>query len=446
MIPASVSPRDLVPTPLALDPRVDPVVARYRRLFALLDWTVVPERDARRAWPGRPPHPRTAYIKALLVKLVERTPFITELRAFLVEHPALVRELGFHLTPDPTHPAGFDVERTVPGARWLRHQQQTLDLAVLRTLLAQTVRLLQTQLPDLGTTVAIDVKHLYAWVRENNPRESIPHRFDPTRQPAGDPDCRLGAKARTNQTGARPGAGGKEFLWGYATGIATTLAPQAGDVVLAELTHPFNHQDITVFHPLHAQCTAHLGHPPQNLAADAAFDAWSVYQACADTGGIAAIAHNRRGPTPPRDAAGHPLCAAGRSMAPAGVGWHEDGYRVQRYRCPLRWPVPTGEPCADARFARGGCTKRVNIEPGGRLRADLDRTSAAYRAIYRQRTSAERINSQAKDRGIERPMVRRLAGVARLNTLTYLLLNLKALQRLHARQAALAPPSVTALC
>ncbi len=35
----------------------DPVVQRYRACFALLDWRQVPERDARRAWPGRPPHP-----------------------------------------------------------------------------------------------------------------------------------------------------------------------------------------------------------------------------------------------------------------------------------------------------------------------------------------------------------------------------------------------------
>jgi hypothetical protein len=39
--------------------------------FDRLDWTRVAERDERRAWPGSPPHPRSAYIKALLVKLVE---------------------------------------------------------------------------------------------------------------------------------------------------------------------------------------------------------------------------------------------------------------------------------------------------------------------------------------------------------------------------------------
>ena len=73
----------------------DPVVRRYRALFGVLDWSRVWERAEERAWPGQAPHPRSAYIKALLVKLCEQKAYITDLRRFLVEHPALVLELGF---------------------------------------------------------------------------------------------------------------------------------------------------------------------------------------------------------------------------------------------------------------------------------------------------------------------------------------------------------------
>src|SRR5882724_10527730 len=163
----------------------DPVAERYRTLFAVLDWSHVAERDAGRRWPGRVPHPREAYI--------------TDLRRYLVEHPALVLEVGFHPVPAPASPWGFDVERTIPCARWLRHQQQHLDHGVLQALLAATVPALQAAIPDLGTTIAVDVKHIYAWVRENNPKEDVPHRHDPDRRPRGDPDCRLGVKRRTNQ-------------------------------------------------------------------------------------------------------------------------------------------------------------------------------------------------------------------------------------------------------
>src|SRR4051812_9631649 len=91
----------------------DPVVRRYRAFFALLDWSQVPERDEGRGWPGWPPHPRAAYIKALLVKLCEQKAYITDLRRYLVEHPALVLALGFRPVAAPEQPSGFDVERTV---------------------------------------------------------------------------------------------------------------------------------------------------------------------------------------------------------------------------------------------------------------------------------------------------------------------------------------------
>jgi hypothetical protein len=419
----------------------DPVVQRYRAFFALLDWSVVPERDPRRPWPGRPPHPAAAYVKALLVKLCEGKRFVTDLRTFLVEHPWLVLELGFRPVAEASQPHGFDVGRTVPGARWLRHQQQRLDQAGLRALLAGTVRALQDAIPGLGTTIAVDVKHIYAWVRENNPKEDVPHRFAPARQPRGDPDCRLGAKRRTNQTGRTE----KEFLWGYGTGIAAATDATDGDVVLAEVTQPFNHQDVTYYHPVYAQAAAHLGQRPTNVTADAAFDAWHVYETCAPTGGTAAIARNARGPAPPRDAAGHPICARGLAMAPGREFVHEDGFRAQDHRCPLRWPQPTGANCDHPRFAKGGCTKYVNIEAGGRMRAALDRTAEPYLGLYRQRTASERINSQAKALGIERPAVRCAAAVHRLNTLTYVVVNVRALQRLHARQAAAHAPPPT-LC
>ncbi len=321
----------------------------------------------------------------------------------------------------------------MPGDRWLRHQQRTLDQATLTALLTGTVRAAAALIPGFATTVAMDVKHIVSWVRENNPKETIAHRFDPERRPTGDPDCRLGAKRRGNQDRG----GEKTFLWGYGSGITTTTDPVHGDFVLAEATKPFNHQDIVSFTPLYEQTVAALGRRPANLAADAAFDAWYVYDPCARQGGVAAIARNRRGPVPPRDADGHPICEQGLSMTATRDFDHEDGFRARDYACPLLKPVRTGATCPHPQFVKGpGCTKAINLEPGGLLRATLDRTADDFRTIYRRRTSAERINSQATDRGIERPKVRRQAAVERLATLTYLLINARALQRLRARLAS----------
>jgi len=180
----------------------DPVVRRYRTFFAHLDWAVIPARDPARPWPGPTPHPPAAYIKALLIKLCEHKEYVTQVRSFLIEHPLLVLEIGFRPVRDPTQPYGFDVERTVPGARWLRHWQQHLDHALLHALLRGTVRALHEEIPGLGETAAFDVKHIYAWVRQNNPKAYVPNRYDPARQPTGDPDCRLGVKTSSNQVRA----------------------------------------------------------------------------------------------------------------------------------------------------------------------------------------------------------------------------------------------------
>src|SRR4051794_11594265 len=94
---------------LALMREHDPVVQRYRAFFALLDWSQIPERDETRQWPGSPPHPEVAYVKALLIKLCEHKAYISHLRSFLVDHPLLVMDLGFRLVPDPTQLYRFDV-------------------------------------------------------------------------------------------------------------------------------------------------------------------------------------------------------------------------------------------------------------------------------------------------------------------------------------------------
>src|SRR5258706_1387678 len=90
------------------------LTTRWRRstkpFFDLLNWSVVPERAKGRAWPGPRPHPRTAYIKALLVKLKEDKRYISDLRRFLVAHPVLVLLVGFLPARDSSQAYGFQVE------------------------------------------------------------------------------------------------------------------------------------------------------------------------------------------------------------------------------------------------------------------------------------------------------------------------------------------------
>src|SRR5215469_17839941 len=92
----------------------DPVVAQYRSYFALCEWSLVEDFEAHRSDRGRPAHLISAYRKAFLIRQKEGFTYTSQLRRFLVRHPLLVIELGFHLVLDPSAPYGFDVDQTVP--------------------------------------------------------------------------------------------------------------------------------------------------------------------------------------------------------------------------------------------------------------------------------------------------------------------------------------------
>jgi len=422
----------------------DALVQRYRRLFALFDWTAT-EPAVQPSGPGRPGHPPSAYIKALLVRIGEHLSPTPRWRAYLLDHPPLVLELGFRPHLDLTKPYGFRVDKTVPSIGHLNAILRSLDSRRLSDLFAQTVHALQAEIPGLGEVVAYDVKHIYANVRENNPRVYLKDRYCKDRQPKGDPDCRVGVKRSTNQEqpdGSKKEV--KEYLWGYGSGVAAATTPDYGDVVMAENTLPFHEADVTYYHPLYLRTVMVLDRFPIHVTADAAFDYWYVYETVAHRQGIAAIPLNSHGHDPvPRDPDGTPYCWAGLRMHPTYRFQHTNGYRAQRFRCPLLFPERTGQSCDHEQFAKGkGCVKDINLEAGGLMRALLDRDSPLYKAVYTQRTCCERINSQAKDLGIERPKARNIRSVRRLNTLIYITINAKALQRARAINASLLTPTL----
>jgi hypothetical protein len=70
----------------------------------------------------------------------------------------------------------------------------------------------------------------------------------------------------------------------------------------------------------------------------------------------------------------------------------------------------------------------------------LDRESAAYKQLYAQRPLVERINSQAEALAILPPTLRHGPAIANRNTLTYVLINLRALTRRRGSPPAERPP------
>jgi hypothetical protein len=159
----------------------------------------------------------------------------------------------------------------------------------------------------------------------------------------------------------------KEYLWGYGSGVAAAITADYGDVILAEYTQPFNQNDITYYRPLYLRATVASNLIPTHITADAAYDAWYVYETCVHHGGIAAVPLNQHGhPESRRDVDGVPFCIKGWRMHATYQFAHTNGYLTQRFRCPLLSPTPTGETCEQEQFVKGkGCVKDLNWEAGG---------------------------------------------------------------------------------
>lgn len=443
----------------------DPVVQKYRALIGDLPWAQFPERPSDRPFPGPTPDSRVSFVAAYLVKLHEGKRYMSGLRAYLIEHPALVYWLGFPRVADPTALHGFNLPATDPKRRRLSTVLRSLPNPSVQFLLTATVQSLQASLPEnqraaFGDTIAGDTQAILAWVRENNPKQYIKEgRLDKTREPVGDPDCKLGVKSRHNRattnddhdhpaptTDAKPASQlqvGVDILWGYASGIVVTRLPDDTEVLLAERTRPFNESDPSYFFPLLAQVEERLGRRPRFGTWDAAYDAHYVHTYFHEGGGFAAVplVGGRRGSNRQFAPDGAPLCAAGLPM-PRLFTYQDRTALVPHERekcgCPLLIPEPTGAlcPCADPHFAKGGCTTTLASSIGARLRHTLDRESEAYKELYALRTMVERVNSQAEALEILHPKLRRGRAIANHNSLTYVLSNLRALQRLRAAAEA----------
>ena len=440
----------------------DPLVQHYRALLGDLPWQLFPERSCDRNWPGPAPDPRAPFVAAFLVKLHEGKRFMSDLRDFLLKHPALVYFLGFKRVLDPAAPHGFDLAKTVPDRRQLSRVLRTLPNDALQFLLDATVQALKSTLPPeqqllFGDTIAGDTQALLAWVKQNNPKQYIKEgRLDKQRQPKGDGDCKLGKHRRnrapadadggeqptTPTSDAKPASQlqvGTDIFWGYASGVVATRLSDGSEIVLAERTRPFNESDISYFFPLMQQVEARLGRKPRFGTWDAAYDAHYVYDYFDAAGGFAAVPLNPG----PRGAGRQfapdltPLCAAELPMTLQFTYQHRVDlveHTREKFRCPLLYPSATAACCpiGEAHWEKGGCTTTIAQGRGSRIRHTLDRESQEYKALYAKRTMVERINSQAEALDILHPKLRRGSAIVNRNTLTYVLINLRALARIRA--------------
>ncbi len=445
------------------------VAQKYIELFGPLDWDNYPEPD-RGVQPGQVPDPQRAFAAVFLVKLNEEKEYMPGVRDYLLDHPSLVWLFGFRLEPGLDSIYGFDVEASLPTSRHMNRILRNCDNQAHQFLLDSTVQLIGDALPEgveFGKQVSGDTKHIIAWVKENNLKDYVVDRYDPERQPKGDPDCKLGVKKRQNrspqdkkeQAEANNGAQtpkkegipkrktqGATYYWGYASGVLGTVIPDGwGEIVLSEYTQTFNESDISYFYPLMNAAERRLGFRPTHGAFDKAYDAHYVYVYFDEAGGFAAVPYRPSGGHPFRvfDENGLPHCAAGLGMPLKSSFFASSGLLVPhqkgRYVCPLLYPTQAAQSCPinHEKWESGGCMTTMATNNGARVRYQLDRESPEFKRVYNQRSATERINSRAKELGIERPKLRNQKSITNINTLIYVLMNLRSYHKIEKRKAGI---------
>ena len=409
----------------------DPVVLHYKELFGSLNFSLLPE-----AKYGPQGNSIEVYVKTFLVMIEEGIESSEKLRLFLVRHPALVVFLGFKLKGiSKDLPFGFHIEETVPTARHLRRKLQEIHNSHLKLLLHDTINKLD-ELKLLNGIAAMDTKEIWAFVKENNPKQYVKDRYKKQNIPSGDRTCALGAKPSSNKD--KNGKKKARYFWGYKSG-AIFSQTQYGVACLSEDTCPANKPDVKFFFPL-IWSLASLGINVKVFLADAAFDAWYVYAAVDALDAKAYIPINTRGHKILKQEFGpngRPVCQKGLEMDNGGKWFDKQkGYHRQKATCPLVNPR-TGKKkkkhenthCDILNSKPKGCTRVINLDDPDNLRFAMDRQSKHFKDTYKQRTLAERGFSILKSYGMENPMQRNINSVSNLVTLAYCLMNNKVIMK-----------------
>jgi len=106
-----------------------PTAMHYWHLLSPLDWHHVPERDLCHNW-GQPCVSMRAFAAACLIKLDLGFRYMSQLRTYLIQHPALCWVLG------------FDPHLALPSQRHFTRLLRQSPNARFQALLDETVRLL----------------------------------------------------------------------------------------------------------------------------------------------------------------------------------------------------------------------------------------------------------------------------------------------------------------
>jgi len=392
----------------------DPL-AKYEILFSFLNLSAFKNLYAS---TGRPRVSYESILKALIFKNLRGLSSLSDLVRELSDNPELVFLLGFN----PEKP--LYVELFSAFLKNLPHH----CLKEIKTCLI--IKLIDAG-EITGQYLSFDSTNIPANVKENNLKTSIASRFDKTRFPKGDPDCRLGVMVYFPQ----PFKKEIRFFWGYKNFV---LADAISELPILEVTKPANIHDAKIALPLLKEISERFNFNISGVMTDAALDSPDVLSFILnDLKADPYIPQNLRNTGHPRSQL--PISPSGKRVCLAGFemldwGKFKEGNRIRRkFVCPITHSKKFSKhhpscPLLESSLfnKKNGCTSYIQVASDD-IRKRIKYGTEKFKKMYNMRTGSERIFSRLLSLCMNNPSVRGLNAVSNHATIAHITVLLVAL-------------------
>lgn len=359
---------------------------------------------------GRPPHPQSAMLNALIFKNLRGIPNLTELVREIRLYPALAQVCGFNSFPSKERFSSF--LKSTPNQFFQS----------IRERLAKELFLLKE---ISGKYISIDSCPVISPVKQNNLKTIVSNRFDKKLPPKGDPESGLGiyvtfAKEKKIQ-----------YFWGYKNHI---LNDAVSELPIMEITKPANIHDSRLLIPQFQSLKERLPAEIKAVVADSAFDSYPIIEFIAKKlKAKPIIARNPRGDRSPEfklSPKNIPICMAGLELTNWGKYYYKKRNCIrQKFVCPIKASKKLSKkfgfcPWNHPNFfnKRFGCVVNLRIDADTSIRNSIDYNSKTFKRLYALRTSSERIFSRFLTFCMQHPSIKGFNATSNACTIAHITL------------------------
>ncbi len=373
-----------------------------------LVFSALPNADSQYT-TGRPPHPVSTMLNALIFKNLRGISTFAELVREFNYYPAAAQVCAFKSFPSKERFSSL-----------LRDTPNEFFQSTRENLVKQLISLGEISTKFIST----DSCPVKSPVRENNLKTNVKNRFDKTIIPKGDPDARLGVYT------TYPSKKKVEYFWGYRNHI---INDASSELPLAEITKPANVSEQHLAIPQLAYVKDTFGLPIKAVMGDSAFDSSKIIEFIVkELKAKPVIAKNPRGGKNPDiklSRTGIPICITGFEMVSRGKFYDKaQNRRRHKFICPIkgskRFAKKLGSFCPwnhpNFYNNRFGCTTNLRIDVDQSIRDSIDYGSQTFKKLYNLRTSSERIFSRLLTLCMQKPSVIGLNATANVCTIAHI--------------------------